>query len=427
MKNFLISLYQRYLGQNLKSYSQHAIAGFSWQSIQKFLTTIFAFIKIFILARLLSPHDFGLFSLTLIALGLTESFTQTGINITMIQSKLPISYFLNTAWVIAIIRGFIIGSLMLSLAFLMSNYYQEELLLPLISLCALVPVIKGFINPAIAKWQKNFDFFHDSLYASLRLFIEVVVVVILAFFLRSVWALSFGVIIAAVFEVFLSFIMLKERPVFLYLKSRGDEIFKNARFLNLASLLNYLNDNIDDFLIGKISGTNSLGIYHNAYALSHKVNYELSKSAYYGILPIFSQIVQNKEENRLAKAFKKTFWTSMALLTAVSLPFALFPTFFVNLILGEQWLSAAPLVPILILAGIVHSASNLSYSLMVSKKHYFYLNSHMILLFLLTITFVLYLGSNYGLLGAVAGIAMARIISLPLALLGIKDSLSRSS
>jgi hypothetical protein len=60
--------------------------------------------------------------------------------------------------VIAIIRGFLIGVIMLVLAFAMSNFYQEDLLFPLITVATLIPIIKGFINPAIAQWQKNFRF-----------------------------------------------------------------------------------------------------------------------------------------------------------------------------------------------------------------------------------------------------------------------------
>lgn len=424
MQEIFSRLLQRFFPQNTQGYRGHAIAGFSWQTMQKVLTTGLTLVKIFVLARLLSPNDFGLFSLTMIALGISESFTQTGINITMIQSAKPISYFLNTAWVIAIIRGFLIGILMLVLALLMSSYYQEEALLALIMVTAVVPVIKGFINPAITAWQKNFDFFHDNLYSFWRLLAEVFFQVLLALILRSVWALALGLVLAAVFEVLLSFAMLKQRPVFLYLKSRGAEIFHNARFLNLASLLHYLNDNVDDFLIGKIAGTSNLGIYHNAYTLSHKTNYELSKSAHYGVLPIFSQIAQQKEEERLAKAFKKAFFTTLILVTLVSLPILLFPSFFVLLILGEQWLAAIPLVPLLVIGGLIHAVSNFSYSLMVSKKQYFYFNSHLLLLFVLTVAFLLYFGRQDGLQGAVFGIVLARAISLPIALLGIKKSLS---
>ncbi len=405
------------------SYQKHAIAGFSWQTLEKIFTTGLSFLKIFILARLLGPEQFGLFSLVMIALGTTESITQTGVNITMLQSKQPIKYFLDTAFVISIIRGFLIGSLMILMGYLMSNYYNEPSLFPMIAIVALVPIIKGFINPAIVSWQKSFQFSKDSLYASLRLTVETIAQIVLAFTIHSVWALCLGVIVGALFEVILSFLMLKEKPVFHYIKSRGEAIFKNARWLSLSSLLSYLNDNIDDFLLGKIVGTYKLGIYHNAYALSHKANYELSKSAYHGVMPIFTKMTEDHEKARLRRAFYKSMISTLIIVSLVSLPLIFFPKLLVTILLGEQWLEAVDILRILTFAGLVHTVANVSYALIIAKKKYLYLNLHMIVSLVLMVAGIVFFGKSYGLIGAVSGILLARSIALPIALLGAKKSL----
>ena len=404
-------------------YQKHAIAGFSWQTFQRFYTAGLSFVKIFILARLLGPEQFGLFSLIMIALGVTESITQTGVNITMLQSKQPVKYFLDTAFVIAIIRGFLIGSLMILMGYLMSGYYHEPSLFPMISVVALVPIIKGFINPAIISWQKNFQFARDSIYNSLRITVETLAQILLAMAIHSVWALCLGVIVGAIFEVLLSFLMLKEKPVFHYIKSRGEAIFKNAKWLSLSSLLSYLNDNADDFLLGKIVGTYKLGIYHNAYSLSHKANYEMSKSAYHGIMPIFSKMAQSDEKQRLKRAFFKSMFTTLLLVGLISLPLIVFPKFLVEIALGDQWLDAVEILPWLTIAGLIHTVANLSYALIIAKKQYLFLNSHMVLSLGLMISLIVILGNQYGLLGAVIGIVISRAVALPIALIGVKKSL----
>jgi len=405
------------------NYKKHAIAGFSWQSLQKIFIAGLSFVKIFILARLLSPEQFGLFSLIMIALGTTESITQTGVNITMIQSKQPIRYFLDTAYVIAIIRGFVIGSLMIVMGYLMSHYYNESSLLPMISIVALVPIIKGFINPAIISWQKNFNFARDSFYSSFRSIVETLSQIVLALLMHSVWALCLGVIIGAIFEVILSFLMLKEKPTFHYIKSRGEAIFKNAKWLSLSSLLSYLNDNVDDFLLGKIVGTYQLGIYHNAYSLSHKTNYELSKAAYHGVMPIFTKMTRVDEKERLKKAFYKSMASTLLIVSLISIPLIFFPKILVNLVLGESWSEAVNILPILTLAGLVHTIANLTYALIIAKKKYFYMNLHMVVSLFFMIIGIFFFGKSYGLIGAVSGILFARLIALPVVLLGAKKSL----
>lgn len=403
-------------------YQQHAITGFSVQSLQKIFIFLLNFLKIVILARLLKPSDFGLFSLVMIAVGLTESFTQTGINTTIVQSKKDISYFLDTAWVIAIIRGFLIALIMLALAFLMSDFYQEAQLFPLIASAALVPIIKGFINPAIAQWQKKFHFAKEGVYHALHLGFEMLAQIVLALILKSVWALVIGVICAAFFEVLLSFLMNRERPKFHYYVKRGQDIFQNAKSLMLASFFSYLNDNADDFVIGKMLNAHHLGIYHNAYSLSHKVNYELSKSAHHGLMPVFASLHQEQEQLRLDRAFKKSMISTMFISIFFSLPLIIWPDFFVHLILGDQWGEVSHILGILILAGLIHSVSNIVYALLIAQKKYLPMNLHLFVSLLLMLAAIIILTPQYGLYGACLGILLARTISLPISLLSLKKN-----
>lgn len=403
-------------------YKQYAIAGFSIQSLQKVFIFFLNFLKIIILARLLKPTDFGLFSLVMIAIGLTESFTQTGINTTIVQSKKDINYFLDTAWVIAIIRGFLIGLIMLILAVAMSNFYQEDLLLPLITVASLIPIIKGFINPAIAQWQKNFHFAKEGLYHAIHLTSEVLMQIVLALILKSVWALLGGVILAALIEVVVSFIMNPQRPKFHYQSDRARHIFGNSKPLMVASVLSYLNDNADDFLIGKMLNAHQLGIYHNSYSLSHKVNYELSKSAHHGLMPVFSNLHKEHEQSRLKRAFKNSFFSTFLLSLVVSLPLIIWPSFFVRLILGDQWLEASQIMGILVLAGLIHSLSNIVYALQIAQKRYLPMNIHLFVSLLLMIAGIIILTPTYGLYGACLAILLARVISLPISLLSIKKN-----
>jgi O-antigen/teichoic acid export membrane protein len=146
------------------NYGFRALKGFGWNSSVTVFSTLLSALRVAVLARLLTPSDFGLFSLTVIALGLTESITETGINTIIIQSEKPLKYWLNSAWFVAILRGFGIAGLMIVLGVGMKFFYQETQILPLVVLAALVPAIKGFINPAIVSLHKGLHFFADSLY-----------------------------------------------------------------------------------------------------------------------------------------------------------------------------------------------------------------------------------------------------------------------
>jgi len=399
------------------NYTQKTLAGFSWQTLYKGLLVGVAMIKMYILARLLNPEAFGLFSLTAITLGITESLTQTGINVTILQSKQSVKYFLDTAWVIAIIRGFAIGSIMLLMGLFMQGYYHEPKLLGLITVAALVPVIKGFINPYIVTLHKEMQFFQDSVYRFSLVLVESLAAVILGMLTHSVWSLVWALVISAIYEVIISFIFFQLKPKFAYIPSKGKTILNNAKWLSISTVLNYLNENADDFVLGKIFGTHALGIYHNAYAMSHKANYVFSKSAHHSTLPAFAQLADSPM--RLHRAFLRSLFALVAFISFASLPLILFPKFFVTFVLGNQWLEVIPLVRPLVFAGILQSVSNLSYALFLARKQYKILNFHLMTTLSIMFILIIWWGNSYQLLGGVYGILVARFIGLPLILVGI--------
>lgn len=399
------------------SYFKKAVSGFSWQTIMKIGAALISLAKISVLARLLSPDDFGLFSLTVITLGLSEAAAQTGINITILQSKRSTAYFIDTAWVISIARGFVIAIMMILMGFGLSYYFNRPQLISLVALTSLVPVIKGFINPYIISLRKNFKFFKDSLYRLSLVLAEGTFAIVLGLLLKSVSAMIWSMIGAAIIEVIISFTFFKLKPQFKYLNSRAQVIFESAKWLSLSSLMGYLNDNLDDFIIGKLFGTYKLGLYHNAYALTHKLNYDLARSVHHGTLPVYTQIAD--DSRRLKRATLKTFGFTSLLLLATSIPILLFPEFLVNLILGPRWLDIVPLVGWLVLAGVTHSLALIGYTLFLAKSAYKVLNTHQFLNLVLTISLIIILGQQQGLTGAVMGLALGRVLSLPAIAYGI--------
>jgi lipopolysaccharide exporter len=394
-------------------YTNKAISGFGWQTFLKLIIYLLSLIKIYFLARLLTPADFGLFSLTAVALGLSEALTETGVNLTILQSKQSVKYFLNTAWVISIFRGLIIGTLMLVFGIGMQYYFDQSQLLILTAVAAIIPVIKGFINPYIVMLHKKMLFFQDAMFKLSRLVVEILGTILFGFLLHNAFALILGLLLGAFFEVGLSFLIFKTRPKFTYLKSRAQPILQNAKFLSISSVFNYLVEHVDDFLIGKITGTFDLGIYHNAYSLTHKANYQISKSVHHGIIPILTKIKQNQP--RLKKAFFKSFLGTFAIITLVSTPFLLFPEFIVTFLLGQDWLPAIAIIRPLIAAGIIQSLTAVCYTLFLSIKKFKLLNIHLLLSLTLMIGLMIWQGQQSGLEGAVTGLLWSRILAAPIA------------
>jgi O-antigen/teichoic acid export membrane protein len=393
-------------------YTKNTISGFSWQTLLKIIITAVTLGKIMVVARILNPQDFGLFALIAIALGLAEATTQTGVNLTILQSKRSIKYFINTAWVIAIARGLIIGIIMVLMGVAMGTYYSEPRLSVLISIAALIPIVKGFINPSIVSFHKNLEFLKDSTYRLSLLVVEAMFAIVFALIFKDVIALIFSMLAAGFFEVLISFMLFKEKPQFEYIPSRAKIIFSNAKGLSISAALSYLNENVDDFLLGKIIGTHSLGLYHNGYSLGHKANYEFAKSVNHSTLPIFSKIADDTK--RLKKAFLKSISVTILIVSLISLPLFIAPEFIVNLVLGEKWLDIVPNLYLFVIAGITQSISIIFYTVFYAKKRYKALNFHLGITVTILIVMIKILATKTGITGAAQALVVSRIVTLPL-------------
>lgn len=398
-------------------YTRQAVKGFGWQTVFTFSTAAITALKLVVLARLLDQRDFGLFAYVAIALGLADSITQTGVNVTIIQAKESIKYFINTAWVIAITRGLIIGIVMLIMGVAMSRFYNEPSLRVLIGVAAFVPIIKGFINPAIITMQKELRFFRDSVYRFSLLFVEAVVAVSLAWQWHSVTALVIASISAAVFEVLISFAFFKIRPAFEYIPSRAKSIFANAKGLSISAALSYIGENLDDLILGRILGTTPLGIYHTSYSLSHKATQGFAQALNHSAMPVFAKI--STDVPRLRRAFWKSMSGLSVLLLAALIPTVFFPELTVQLILGDKWAAAAVILPWLAIAGALQALTTICYTSLIATQSYKTMNIHRALSIIVFAPLFIWSSLNYGLTGAAVSWAIARLITFPVILIGV--------
>lgn len=397
------------------SYTKKVMEGLGSQFFYRAVGAGLALLKLAVLARLLTPTQFGLFSLVTIALGVTEAATETGINLTILQSKKPITYFLDTAWVISIARGIIIAGVMLLIGFFMKGYYQDPNLVALVAVAACIPLIRGFINPSVVMMQRELRFMSDSFYRISLIVIEALFSVVLAWATQSVYALIGGMIVSALWEVSVSFIFFKTRPVFKYVSSRANIIFESSKWLSATAVLNYLQENADNLLIGKILGTTNLGYYDLGYRLSHK-SHELARATHFSTLPVYIRVKGDRP--RLIRAFRKTFLSTMLLLSMAAIPLIIFPQLTV-IFLGEKWQPIVPAIPLLSLAALLYSATTLCYTLFLSKEEYSRVTAHLLVCTVLMVGLVITLGRSYGLVGAAWAILLSRALSLPLVGYGV--------
>ncbi len=395
-------------------YLKDGIKAISWMGGLRVTIRLISLFKIVILARLLLPAQFGIYGITSLVLAFLEIFTETGINVFFIQHQKKINQFLDTAWVISIIRGFLIAFLVLLATPFVVNFFNVPEASQLLRLISLVPVIRGFINPAIIKFQSKLQFNKEYYFRSTLVLIEVLTSIGFALILRSPVSLVYGLIASAIFEVALSFYLSKPIPRFQFQSKHFQSIFHTGKWMTVAGIFNYLFHQGDDIVVGRMLSLNALGLYQQAYKISSLPISEVADSFGKVTFPIYSKIAGDRQ--RLKKAFIQVSLGISVLIIPFGLLLFLFPKIIIKILLGDNWLAAAPALKVLAVFGVIRAISGSASALFLAVKKQ---------QFVTMITFVSILGLalsiiplvlRFGIVGAGYSAIIGSVAALPIIL-----------
>lgn len=286
-------------------YTKDFLKGLGWIGAFRMGAKALVFFKVIFAYRYLSPREVGLFGLTAIALGLLEMLTETGINIVLIKDTKPISYYINTAWIVSILRGFLIGIVLLILAYVMPIFFHDQGLFSLMLLVSVIPVIKGFINPAISAYVKDLHFEKEAGLRIGLILIDSLMAVFLVSIFHDAQSLIFAMIIAAVAELLYSYLAIRPWPKLQFDRSVYTDIITPGKWINVASIIAFAEQNFDNIIVGRVLGATSLGYYQTAFNLTRSLIAEVGVAFAQVLLPIYGRMAS--DQTRLRRAVLKLF------------------------------------------------------------------------------------------------------------------------
>ncbi len=347
-------------------YTGKALKGVTWVGLIRVVTRFLSFAKILIIARVLSPSQFGAFGIATLVLVFAEIVTETGINIFLVQKKGDIDKYINTAFTVSLIRGIIIASLIVISAPFISSFFNNTESLRLLLLISLVPFTRGFINPSVVKFQKELMFSKEFHYRISSFLAETFFSVVLVLIYRTTESLVIGMIIGAVFEVLLSFLIIKPVPKFGFNFNLFKEVFLYGKWITAATVFNYFYQHGDDITVGRLLGASSLGLYDMAYRISLIPISDVADVITRVTFPVYVKI--SGDQKRLQKAFLKTLAALFLLVSPVAIVFFVFPKEIVSIVLGDKWLLLVPVLKVLAIFSIVRSVSVFTSSIFLSLQ-----------------------------------------------------------
>ncbi len=391
-----------------------AITGGTWLLLTRLLHSVLQFIRTVILARLLVPHDFGLFSVAILALFLVQQFSNLGFTSALIQKKGNIAPYLNTVWTINIIKGAAIALLLFLTAPLLGTFFESVEAISVIRAMALIVVLQSLSNVAVVYFDKELTYKKYLFFTIGRTLAELIVGVSAAILLQNVWALVLGLLAGELTACIISYAIYSFRPRFALDTSMAKELFVFGKWLFGSSALVYLTTQGSSIFVGKYLGLATLGIFHMAYRFTGMISNELVFPVLKVTFPVYARLQDDLP--RLRNACLDVFKLSSFIIFLAAMLLFVLADNIVFTVIGEQWAGSIPIIRILVLQASDWSLQRLLLPIPKALGHprIQTINSFVQLL---AISLCIYpLASQWGITGVAWGVVLQNFISFPILL-----------
>ena len=333
-----------------KSLKQKAASGMVWTLLQKYSMMFIQFVSGIILARLLTPHDYGCIGMLSIFMVLAETFIDGGFGSALIQKKKPTQEDYSTIFYWNLGMAVLMYVILFFSAPAIARFYDISLLSDVLRVQGLVLFIYAFNIVQRNQLKKKLNFKVLSIVTITTSIIALGVTIFMAYKGFGVWALVAQNLITAAIPAIVFWFSIKWRPIWTFSWKSFKELFSFGFYMFLTHLVNHFGQQIQGLLIGKVYNSSTMGYYSKAHGVEKLVSNSISKVMTEVTYPLYAEVQDNKA---MMINMIKRLTTTLSYLT--------FPLMFIMILLAkpvfvllysERWLASVPYFQVLCFAGL---------------------------------------------------------------------------
>lgn len=383
--------------------------GFFWVTIERFGQQLLAGITFIVLARLLTPEDFGLIGMLMIFLAISESIVESGMGQALIREKEITPQDRATVFWLNLLMSLVFFGILYVSAPWIAGFYEQAELTDLIRFMGLGIIFNGMAIIQRSELTQQMQFKKQA-YAQLpALFISGASAIVLAFLGYGVWALAVQFILTSFLSSSILWFLSPVKILFTWNKESFLRLFGFGYKLLLAGLLNTTYQHIYKLIIGKVFLTATLGFYTQAQKLQQLASQTLIGVIQKVTYPLLSKA--GDEPARLKRGYRQVIQSSSFIIFPPMLLLLIFAEPIMYYVLGPQWLPAAPFLQLLCLSGMLFHLHSINLNLLkVLGRSDLFLKLEVIKKINITIAIVI--GLQYGIYGLLIGQVVSSYIAL---------------
>lgn len=338
---------------------QKAVKGVVWTALQRYSTMLIQFISGIILARLLTPYDYGCIGMLMIFMVLAESMIDGGFGSALIQKKKPTQTDYSTIFFWNMGLSVVLYGVLFLTAPLIARFYGIPLLSDVLRVQGLVLFVYAFNIVQRNQLQKKMNFKVLSIVTIVTSLTALTVTIIMAHLGFGVWALVAQNMLTAAIPALVFWFYVKWRPKLVFSWQSFRELFSFGFYMFLTNLLNQFGHQVQGLLIGRFYNASTMGYYSKANSTERLASTSISKIMTQVTYPLYAAVQDDKA--MLGNMIKKITMT---------VSYVTFPLMFIMLLCAkplfillysDRWAASVPYFQMLCIAGLAYSLQSVNY------------------------------------------------------------------
>ncbi len=284
---------------SVPSLKRLAITGSMWTTFGFGSQQSLRFISNLILAHLLVPEAFGTVLIVNVVLQGLNMFSDTGIGASIVQDKRGDDReFVNTAWSIQVFRGWALWLGCIALAWPLSVFYEDPILMWLLPIAGITALLRGFNSTGPATFHRHLRLGRLTMFELTGQVASIVATVALALAWRNVWALVIGPVMGAMLQLAMSHTVFRSgRNRFEWDRDSVKRLIRFGRWIFVGTALTFVVTQGDKLILGKVFSKHDLGLYAIAFFLSSAAVMAMRSFANKLLFPLYTRLAHRSQQN----------------------------------------------------------------------------------------------------------------------------------
>lgn len=384
------------------SLKSKTLKGVSWSFIDNIAGSGITFLVGLVLARLLTPAEFGIIGMITIFIAISNSIVDSGFSSALIRKQDASDKDYNTVFIFNLVVSVLLYLLLYAGAPSISAFFKEPQLIPVTRIVGLVLLLNAFGIIQRTLFVKSVDFKTQAKVSIIASLGSGIIGIAMAVYGWGVWSLVAQQLSRQLLNSLFLWIFSKWRPALQFSIQSFKELFGFGSKLMLSGIIDTTFRNIYYVVIGKFYSPAQLGQYTRAEQFRTIFSSNLTSVIQRVSYPVLSSIQDEKE--RLLAAYRKVIKTTMLVTFACMLGMAAVAKPMILILIGEKWLPAVTYLQIMCFAGMLYPLHAINLNMLQVKGRsdlFLKLEVYKKILMVIPISLGIFFGIEYLLLGSV--------------------------